>query len=217
MDGVFTLPYAEFEIVNRFQNIFKRNAGYSIYIPVSRQEKAVDFLLLNSKLNSVARFQVKSSRTYIHEARTKNNALNPPKYRYHLWLNNFKNRYSEGLADFYIIFGLYPAYDTTKSIMSDFWKSMILCLTDEEMGDLLNKVKTKKERKADRFFSFSFNEPTLVFGTRGFLTEVDFSHYLLNNRIEEIKKWISKETGCPLEPRERVLARKGSSVLACKH
>lgn len=193
MNGVFTIPYSEFEIVNRFQSIFKRSVGYSVYIPASRQEKAIDFLLLYSKAKSVARFQIKSSRTYIHEARTKKNGdLKLPKYRYHLWLNNFRSKYSEGATDFYVIFGLYPVYDTSKSIVSDFWKTMILCLTDKEMGDLLRQVKTKKEQKEDRFFCFSFNVPTQVFGTRGFLTEVDFSHYLLGNRIETIENFLVK-------------------------
>lgn len=193
MDGVFTLPYSEFEIVNRFQDIFKRNDGYSVYIPVSRQEKAVDFLMLDSNAGSVAKFQVKSSRTYIHEAKTnKDGSLKLPKFRFHLWLNNFKYKYQKGSADFYIIFGLFPAYDTTKAIMSDFWKTMILCLTDQEMNGLLEKVKTKKEQKDDKFFSFSFNKPNRVYGTRGFLDEEDFSCYLLENRIEDIRNMMKK-------------------------
>lgn len=188
MDGIFTLPYSEFEIVNRFQDYFKKSSGYSLYIPVSRQEKGVDFILFNSKSKSVKSFQVKSSRTYIHQTKIKKNGdLKPPKYLYHLWLNNFAKRYSKGLADFYLIFGLYPAYDTSKSIVSDFWKTMILCFTDKEMGDLLNSVKTKREGKEDRFFSFSFNSPLEIFGTRGFVSETDFSHHLLENQIKTIE------------------------------
>jgi hypothetical protein len=193
MDGVFTLPYSEFEVVNRFQDIFKRNEGYSVFVPVSRQEKAIDFVMLDSKTKTFARFQVKSSRTYIDEVKTKKNGTQIfPRYRYHLWLNNFIGKYSEGLADFYVIFGLYPVYDTKKSIMSDFWKSVVLCFADKEMGELLNQVKTKKEQKQDNFFGFSFNETTQIFGTRGFLSETDFSYYLLENQIEKIKGSMKK-------------------------
>lgn len=188
MDGVFTLPYSEFEVINNFQNIFKRNDGYSIFVPVSRQEKAIDFLMINSKTKTTSRFQVKSSRTYIDEVKTKKNGTQVfPRYRYHLWLNNFIGKYSEGLADFYIIFGLYPVYDTRKSIMSDFWKSVTLCFSDEEMGELLKQIKTKKEQKQDYFFGFSFNETNKIFGTRGFLSEIDFTDHLLENKIESIR------------------------------
>lgn len=188
MDGIFTLPYSEFEIVNTFQNIFKKASGYSLYIPVSRQEKGVDFILFNSKSKSVKRFQVKSSRTYIHQAKIKKSGdLKPPRFVYHLWLNNFRKRYAQDLADFYLIFGLYPAYDKSSPIISDFWKTMILCFTDKEMGDLLNCVKTKKEGKEDRFFSFSFNSPLKIFGTRGFVSETDFSDHLLENQIRTIE------------------------------
>ncbi|PKN96329.1 MAG: hypothetical protein CVU43_21280 [Chloroflexi bacterium HGW-Chloroflexi-5] len=194
MDGIFTLPYSEFEIVNIFQDKFKKSSGYSLYIPVSRQEKGVDFILFNSKIKSVKSFQVKSSRAYIHETKIKKNGeLKPPKYRYHLWLNNFKRRYSQGLADFYLIFGLYPAYDKSKSMTSDFYKTMILCFTDKEMGDLLDQVKTKKEGKEDRFFSFSFNLPEKIFGTRGFVSETDFSRHILENQIETIKNAMNNE------------------------
>jgi hypothetical protein len=192
MDGVFTLPYSEFEVVNRFQkDHFKRKEGFSVYIPVSRQEKAVDFLILDSASSSFARFQVKSSRTYIHEAKhLKNGELKLPKYRYHLWLNNFKHKYVPEMADFYLVFGLYPAYDTKKAIVSDFWKSLMLCFKDEEMKNILGQVKTKKEQKDDRFFSFSFNEPEQVFGTRGFNEDINMSEFLLQNKIEQIKYWM---------------------------
>jgi hypothetical protein len=191
MDGVFTLPYSEFEVVNRFQNLFKRTDGFSVYIPVSRQEKAVDFLILDSASSAFARFQVKSSRTYIHEAKhLKNGELKLPKYRYHLWLNNFKHKYAPDMADFYLVFGLYPVYDTKKAIVSDFWESLVLCFKDEEMKSILEQVKTKKEQKDDRFFSLSFNDPKQVFGTRGFKEDINISEFLLQNRIQQIKDWM---------------------------
>ena len=63
MDGIFTLPYSEFEIVNKFQGIFKKKDGYSVYIPVSRQEKDVDFILTKSGSEKIARLKDKFYKT----------------------------------------------------------------------------------------------------------------------------------------------------------
>ena len=194
MDGIFTLPYSEFNVVNRFQHLFSKADGYSVYIPVSRQEKAVDFLLLNGPIRTVARFQVKSSRTYVHETKSlKSGVLRPPKYRYNLWLNNFKNKYIPNLVDFYVIFGLYPVYESQMPIKADFWKSIILCFRDQDMKSILDQVKTKKEQKDDKFFGFSFNKPGEVFGTRGFLNDCSVSDFLLEKKVDEIKNWIKSQ------------------------
>lgn len=190
MDGIFTLPYSEFEIVNKFQDSFKRKDGFSVYIPVSRQEKAVDFILSKSKSHKIARFQVKASRTYIHDAEIKTNGvIKHPDYRYNLWFSNFIDKYETGLADYYLLFGLFPVYSNENPIDSNFWKSMILCLSDEKMNYTLNSALTKKEQKPDRFYGLSFNNPNQVIGTRGFLDKPDFSEYILKDQITNIKEY----------------------------
>ena len=40
MDAVFTLPYSEFAVADLFIRVFKARDGYSVFIPVSRTEKA---------------------------------------------------------------------------------------------------------------------------------------------------------------------------------
>ena len=187
MDGIFTLPYSEFEIVNKFQGIFKKKDGYSVYIPVSRQEKDVDFILTKSGSEKIARFQVKSSRTYIHEIKIlKSGKEKIPEFKYNLWFNNFRAKYQMKSADFYILFGLYPIYSTQKGINSDFWKSIIVCLPDRVMNDTLQDVLTKRERKPDRFLGLSFNNPHEIIGTRGFIENKSFSQYLIDNQIDRI-------------------------------
>jgi hypothetical protein len=80
------------------------------------------------------RFQVKASRTYVHEARVlRNGVVRRPKYRYYLWLNNFIDKYKKGNSDYYILFGLYPVYDNKKNIKDRFWNSIILCFSEDEM------------------------------------------------------------------------------------
>ncbi len=188
MDGIFTLPYSEFEIVNRFQEIFKRKQGFSVYIPVSRQEKAVDFILAKSQSKRIARFQVKSSRTYIHEAKIKKNGgISKPEFKYNLWFNNFIDKYEPDQADYYLLFGMYPVYTTSSAINSNFWKSMVVCMPDAKMGETLREVLTKKEKKQDRFYGISFNVPHEVIGTRGFLNRPDYSEYILEKQVANVE------------------------------
>jgi hypothetical protein len=56
------------------------------------------------------------------------------------------------------------------------------------MKRLLDKVKTKKEQKPDRFFGISFNDPQTVFGVRGFQTRKgkDLSRHLLANKVSKL-------------------------------
>jgi hypothetical protein len=65
MEPVFALPYSEYLAANLLSHHFKAKAGYSIFVPASRQEKGVDILLAKRDgLLKCAAFQVKSSRTY---------------------------------------------------------------------------------------------------------------------------------------------------------
>ena len=112
------------------------------------------------------------------------------KYKYHLWFNNFLERYEINNADYYILFGLYPVYQSSKNIKSKsvFWKSLILCFSEKEMIELLEKVKTKREKKADKFFGFGFNMDNEIFGTRGFEEDINLSDFLLENKLKELKQ-----------------------------
>ena len=90
MEGIFTLPYSEYEVLNQLQKKLKKSEGYSFYIPTSRQQKGVDFIVNNNKSNKFCRFQVKSSRSYIDRPRKlKSGEVKEVKYRFNLWFNNF--------------------------------------------------------------------------------------------------------------------------------
>jgi hypothetical protein len=56
MDACFTLPYSEACVIDEFQHSFVKKDGFSIYVPVSRQEKAVDFILINHNSTKFAKF-----------------------------------------------------------------------------------------------------------------------------------------------------------------
>lgn len=192
MEPVFTLPYSEYAVVNEFSQHFGKRDGFSIYVPASRQEKDVDFLLHYSNDNTCLRFQVKSSRSYINENQR---SLAKGALKYHLWFNNFINRYRPNQADIYVLFGLYPAYAIAKPIHSkkSFWRSLILCLRDEELGALLGQVKTKKEKKQDRFFGIGFDSPRAIYGTRGFSIQIEMTHHLLDQQVQAIKEVLTSK------------------------
>lgn len=180
MEAIFTLPYSEYEVINQLQTKFKKKDGFSFCIPTSRQQKGIDFVIYNNKTKKVLSVQVKSSRSY-----EKQDVL---KYKHNFWFNNFN--YEPNVADYFILFCLYPVYTSDKNIKSKlaFWKSVMLCFSDKEMGKFLGNVKTKKEQKRDSHFGISFNETDKVFGERGFEKGSEFSEYLLENKLQEIKK-----------------------------
>ena len=190
MEGIFTLPYSEYEVIVQLQKKFSKQEGFSFYIPTSRQQKGIDFIIHNNKKNKMMRIQVKSSRSYINTPKIlKSGKVKSVKYKYNLWFNNFIDKYDKNNADYYILFGLFPVYNQDENIKSKnvFWKSLILCFNEKEMQDLLKKVKTKREKKEDKFFGFGFNTEKEIFATRGFLNEENKSDFLLDNKIDLIK------------------------------
>lgn len=186
MDAIFTLPYSEYEVINILKKKLKN--GCSFYVPTSRQQKGIDFIIHSNKNNKHLRIQVKSSRAFVDEPREKKG--NKRFYKYHLWFNNFVDRYESGNADYYVLFGLYPEYTSSKNIKSKeaFWKSVVLCFSEREMFDLLKSIKKTRNNKVDRFFDVSFDDPRQVFGSRGFNGDIDLSQFLLDKKLSEISK-----------------------------
>lgn len=184
MDSIFTLPYSEYEAINILKKKLKN--GCSFYVPTSRQQKGIDFIIHNNKNNKHLRIQVKSSRAYVDEPREKKG--NKRFYKYHLWFNNFVEKYESGNADYYLLFGLYPEYNSIKNIKSKvaFWKSIVLCFSEKQMFELLKKIKKTRNNKIDRFFDISFDDPHEIFGSRGFSSDIDLSKFLLDKKLLEI-------------------------------
>ncbi|MFH1061029.1 MAG: hypothetical protein V1797_20385 [Pseudomonadota bacterium] len=185
MDAIFTIPYSEYMVINELSKHINKSDGCTIYIPASRQEKGVDFLVHHLKTRQCARFQVKGSKSYEGTNYKGKNRT----YKYNLWFNNFVNKYDKGLADYYALCGIYSSYDPHLSIdgKRGFWKPIILCIPDDKMGAILDNILTKKKQTKDKFFGIGFDDPTSVFGTRGFLEETNLSEYLLTNVIGSIK------------------------------
>jgi hypothetical protein len=102
MEPIVTLPYSEWLVAQQLKKALPASEGYSVYAPLSRQEKGVD-LLITRRLHGVTRaatLQVKYSRAYER----------PPgaTYRFSTWFRVFP--VSER-ADFFIFASLYPHID----------------------------------------------------------------------------------------------------------
>lgn len=178
MEPIFTLPYSEHQVIEQVTKRLKKSTGYAVYIPTSRQQKGVDFIIHNTKSNKFARIQVKGSRSYSE------------KERHYLWYNNFIEKYEPGNADFYMLFGLYSAYHNKDGIKKgEFWKPITLCFSEADMFVFLKQVKTKKEQRPDRFFAFGFTSPTDITCARGPIDYPAINHSL-DNQIDYIKEFL---------------------------
>jgi hypothetical protein len=68
MEPVFTLQWPEFVIAQRLQTLLPRKDGYSVLVPLSRQEKGIDLAVLHrtgTGTSVTTTIQVKASRTYL--------------------------------------------------------------------------------------------------------------------------------------------------------
>jgi hypothetical protein len=186
MDAVFSLPYSEYEAIVQIQRHFKKSNGFSVFVPTNRQQKGIDFIILNTANLKILRFQVKGSRPYHGEKDI---------YKHTFWFNNFFDKYASGSADVYILFGLYPLYNVSKNIKSrkQFWKSLGLAFTDSEMREFLDHIRTKKGER-DKFFYISFNDPSEgIFVTRGHPNpQEDIKDHLLANKRPELQELLQK-------------------------
>jgi hypothetical protein len=127
VNPVFTLPYTEFEAISQLARVLKKQDGFAIFIPVSRQQQGVDLLLLNYRTRRSLRVQVKSSRAYVKKTQA----------HLRFWYNNFVTKYRRGTADIYVFTALFPAYSVGHHVRERrrFWRTAVLVFTDAEIRD----------------------------------------------------------------------------------
>ena len=178
MEPIFTLPYTEHIAIEELQKKLTKAKGYSFFIPVSRQQKGVDFLCVKGK--KALKFQVKSSKAYVNASKQE--------FSHHLWLNNFVKKYDQGNADWYAIVGLYAtisAKSTKKLKNPRSWRSIIICLRERELYRLVDK------RSPFIDIAFDVDEKgriVKVEGERGFIRRgCNLTKSLLSKRASKIK------------------------------
>ena len=187
MDPVFTLQWPEFIVAERIQSIFLRKDGYSVLIPLSRQEKGIDLVILRrskSGQSFVLTIQVKASRTYLPSAPKRKNTI---RYKYYTWFNRFD---VSDRADFVILFGMYaPDPSRTKPVSAKWYRDCSLLFTNEEMSAFMKDCKTVKG-KPDKMFGFGFDDLSKIILTRGDMSrsQKDYTRCLLDRQVKEIMK-----------------------------
>jgi len=189
MDPIFSLPYSEFCVAQQLARALPSAKGYSLCVPVSRQQPGVDIVIVRRRGRRVrvAHIQVKSSRTY---SRRTSQARAKRPFRYATWFNNF-NCPQE--ADFFCLVALYPAVDAAqKRELGTWWAPQILLFSQSEMRHFLKTVRTVGGRR-DRMFGFGFDHPDEAFQTRGDSERrfKDFSKHLLSRRLAKLRKFLS--------------------------
>lgn len=181
--NIFSIQYPEYHIAITLQKNFPKKDGFSVCIPLSRQQKYFDLLLYNANNKKCLAIQVKSSRAHLNKNASGSN------YYYTAWLKNFPyNSYS----DFYFIFIPFPLFDTKTFRPRAGLGIHILVFDKNEMQTLLSNIKTTKKGTPDKFFYFGFNiNDNRIFGTRGFVNpgqEFTSNHY--RNKLNQIKQAI---------------------------
>ncbi|OGW38686.1 MAG: hypothetical protein A2Y97_12275 [Nitrospirae bacterium RBG_13_39_12] len=187
MEPVFTVQWPEFVVAERLRKLLPARNGYSVLIPLSRQEKGIDLAVLRamkSDQSFVITIQVKASRTYLPPQPKLETTI---RYKYYTWFKRFD---VPDRADFVILFGMYaPDLGRTRRVSSTWYRDCSLLFTKEEMCNFIANCKTIKG-KPDRMFGFGFNDLSSIILTRGDMSrsQKDFSKYLLDKRINEIKR-----------------------------
>lgn len=194
MDPVFTLQWPEFVVAERLQQMLPKNEGYSVLIPLSRQEKGIDLAIMgydSSGRSSVLTVQVKASRTYLPQPPKRRNTV---RYLYYTWFNRFD---VPKKADWFVLVGMYaPELERTRPGAKHWYRDCSLAFTQMEMRHFISECKTVRG-KPDKMFGFGFNDLSSIILTRGDMNRSgrDYKEFLLENRINEFKKQLKGEPG----------------------
>jgi hypothetical protein len=190
MDPVFTLQWPEAVLADRLQKLLPKSKGFSVLVPVSRQEKGFDLALIKRPRTGEPRtvtIQVKASRTYLSEA-PKRESTN--RFLFETWFNRFEVPRE---ADFFLLCGLYaPKTNRTTPVNQDWYRDCTLLFTFKEMRQFMSSCLTVSGNP-DRMFGFGFNDHSQVFQTRGDQKRRgrEFTDFLLENRISLIEESLS--------------------------
>jgi len=189
MDPVFTLQWPEFLMAQRLQRLLPKGDGYSLLVPLSRQEKAIDLAILRKQGGShnIITIQVKASRTY---SRPEPKNESTKRFRFYTWFNRFP---VPDDADFLLLVGLYaPDAGRTKSVSAKWYRDCSLLFTRDEMRTFMDSCLTVGGTP-DKMFGFGFDEPPAVFLTRGDQTRSlkDYSKYTLEARVDLLRQSLS--------------------------
>lgn len=183
----YSLSYGEDIVARELTEILniENKKQYSIYAPLSRQEKGIDILIRNNKNSKTTTIQVKESRTWSNKQGT-----------YGTFFNAFKID-DKQRANYYALITMYPHHIPNKPLKMSAvqYKPLILIFTYEEMKEELEKLSTKKGTKESKFYHEFLIEDDIRL-TRGYVQGINTLNcgkdergsFLLKNKIQEIIK-----------------------------
>ncbi len=181
----YSLSYGEDVVASEMSTILNgmKKKQYSIYAPLSRQEKGIDLLIRNNNNGKTTTIQVKESRIFKNEK------------AFHTWFNHFKIDDNQR-ADFYALTTMYPFYncDGLMKMSAVVYKPLILIFTYKEMKEELENLSRTKKGNTDRAFYHEFIEEDDIKMTRGYKSgtntlnkgKAERGVYLLKNKVKEI-------------------------------
>jgi len=181
VEPILTLPYSEWLVAEHLMRTLPSRAGYSVYAPLSRQERGVD-LLLTRRIDGVSRvaaLQIKFSRAYEQKLQS------PFKF------GTLFKRFEVGkAADFFVLASLYPNITGRGGgRKASWWLPLMLMFEREEMATFMDLLQTRSGKR-ERMFYFGFDSPREVVLTRGRSEDRDFTCHTLENRLALIRKFL---------------------------
>ncbi len=181
MEPIVTLPYSEWLVAEQLMKQLPVRQGYSVYAPLSRQEKGVD-LLVTRRANGktfAASIQVKYSRAYEQPTSLP--------YRYAIWYRSFVVPEE---ADFIVLAALYPnVTGSGGGKRSSWWSPVMLVFTRREMETFLSGLLTRGG-KPEKMFAFGFSTGEAIVQVRGNQAgiRVDYSAHAFSNQLSRIRR-----------------------------
>lgn len=189
------IDYGEYVVSEEILKMLNQdnNKQFSVFAPLSRQEKGVDLILFNRISRKTITVQVKSSRSYVGGKK------NDVKYN-HLWLNNF-NISDEAYADYYVLMGSYIHMESKRliekrgmSVNAIEYKPIVLVYSHSEMVEELQKLRQRTRDHPEKFFSFKFRDEEDIIIDRGYVSGYNTLNngsasrrvQLLKNKINEL-------------------------------
>src|SRR3954452_21593803 len=184
MEPILTLPYSEWLVAEQLMRELPGSEGFSIYAPLSRQERGVDLLLSRriGHASRVATLQVKYSRAY--------EAKPGSKFKFVIWYRSFR---VPPEADFVILASLYPnVTGSGGGKRSSWWLPLLLVFTREEMEVFISSLRTRSG-SLDQMFYFGFDSPSCVVQTRGAPEHRDCSEFMLQSRLPLLRTFLGEQ------------------------
>jgi hypothetical protein len=183
VEPIITLPYSEWFVAQHLARAFPTRDGYSLYAPLSRQEKAVDLLLTRRAkgVSRVATLQIKYSRAY--------EKLPNAQFKFETFFRSFAVAEQ---ADFYILATLYPNITGRGGgAKSSWWLPLLLLFSRQEMAELISSLRTRRGA-VDRMFYFAFDDPPArIVQTRGAVQPRDVTSFNFSSRLEVLRQFLS--------------------------